>query len=106
MTAQLVKIEVPPIVSASDQDLFASDLGPSTFVSGALSRRGSRSPVSAGPIQARTLSGSCAAAEQSDPELCSFCWILRRRGNKKGSSKPINNVLLFFASTSLLEIII
>ena len=31
--------EVPPIVSASDRDTFASDLGPSTFVSRALSPR-------------------------------------------------------------------
>ena len=33
------KSEAPPIVSASDLDLFASDLGPSTFVSRALSPR-------------------------------------------------------------------
>ena len=33
------KCEVPPIVSASDRDPFASDLGPSTFVSRALSLR-------------------------------------------------------------------
>ena len=33
------KSEVPPIVSASDRDPFASDLGPSTFVSRALSPR-------------------------------------------------------------------
>ena len=31
------KSEVPPIVSASDRDTFASDLGPSTFVYRALS---------------------------------------------------------------------
>ena len=33
------KCEVPPTVSASDRDPFASDLGPSTFVSRALSPR-------------------------------------------------------------------
>ena len=33
------KCEVPPIASASDRDPFASDLGPSTFVSRALSPR-------------------------------------------------------------------
>ena len=61
------------------------------------SRRGSRSPASAVPIPARTLSGSCAATEQSDPELRSFCWILRRRGDKKGSSsKPNNKFFSFF----------
>ena len=60
------------------------------------SRRGSRSPASAVPIPARTLSGSCAATEQSDPELRSFCWILRRRGDKKGSSKQQGSTFFFF----------
>ena len=41
--------------------------------------RGSRSPASAGSIAARALSGSPAAAEQSDPEQRSFRRILRRR---------------------------
>ena len=40
-------------------------------------RCGSRPPASAGPIPVRTLSGSRAAAEHSDPELRSFRWILR-----------------------------
>ena len=57
------------MVSASDRDPFASDLGPSTFVS----RRVSRSPASAGPIPARTLSGSCADAVRVDPELGGYC---------------------------------
>ena len=35
------EIKVPPTVSASDRDPFASDLGPSTFVSCALSPRAS-----------------------------------------------------------------
>ena len=42
------------MVSASDRDPFASDLGPSTFVS-------------------RTLSGSCADAVRVDPELGGSC---------------------------------
>ena len=43
----------------------------------------SRSPASVGPIPARALSGSRAAAEWSDPELRSFPRILwRRRDNK------------------------
>ena len=52
-----------------DRGPFASDL--------ARSRRGSRYPASSGPIPAGTLPGSRAAAEQSDPELRSFRWILR-----------------------------
>ena len=49
----------------------------------ARARRGSRSPAFAGPISARALSRSRAAAEQSDPELRSFCRILRRRRDNK-----------------------
>ena len=45
----------------------------------ARSRHGFRSPASAGPIPARSFSGSHAADEQSDPELRSFRWVLRRR---------------------------
>ena len=66
------KSEVAPIVSASDRDPFASDLGPSnSFL--ARSPRGSRSPASAGPIPARTLSGPCADAVHVDPELGGSC---------------------------------
>ena len=60
------------MVSAPDRDPFASDLGPRpSFL--ARSRRGSRSPASAGPIPARTLSGSCAGAVRVGPELGRSC---------------------------------
>ena len=66
------KCKVPPIASASNRDPFASDLGPRpSFL--ARSRRGSRSPASAGPIPARTLSGLCADAVRVDPELGGSC---------------------------------
>ena len=69
----------------------------------ARSRRGYGSPASAGPIPARTLLGSRAAAKQSDPEVRSFCWIFRRRAVKKGSSKPNSKFFFFFfASISVL----
>ena len=66
------KCEVPPIVSASDRDPFASDLGPLIFVSRALSPRVSF-PGLRRPIPARTLSGSCADAVRVDPELGASC---------------------------------
>ena len=64
--------EVPPIVSASHRDAFASDLGPSTLVSRHALAVGLVPRHMQGTIPARTLSGSRAAAEQSDPNLCSF----------------------------------
>ena len=60
------------MVSASDRDPFASDLGPSTFDSRALSPRVSF-PGLRRPISARTLSGSCADVVRVDPELGGSC---------------------------------
>ena len=60
----------------------------------ARSRRGSRFPASAGPIPARKLSKSRAAAEQSDPELRSFRRILQRRRDIHTKRGPIFYLLL------------
>ena len=49
------KSELPPMVSASDRDPFASDLGPSTFVSRALSPRVSFSGLRRAYPRARAL---------------------------------------------------
>ena len=65
----------------------------------ARSRRGSRCPASAGPIPVRTLSGSRAAAEQSDPELRSFCWILKR-GDKRLFLRNSKVLLFVFVSSA------
>ena len=69
----------------------------------ARSGRGSCYLASAGPVPSRTLSGSRAAAEQSDSELRSFYSILRRREDEKGSSKQ-QGFTFFCLSPSLLEI--
>ena len=67
------KSEVPPIVSASDRDPFASNLELSTFISRAISLRVSSPGLRRAYSRAYALGVARADTERVDPELCGSC---------------------------------